>query len=294
MESHRLDGRIAFVTGAGSGLGREIALAFARAGARVAVNDLRPKAAKSVHEELRGLGGALPCGPLIGDVSESSAVAGWFAVLAGATGGQLDVMVNNAGFADTDPETEERTRAQVTEMMQTGRVTTSLEATSRLSDERWQRMLRVHLDGAFHGTREALRLMQPRRSGRVINIASIAGVRPLPNLTPAYAASKASLIMTSLSMAMTVAGTGVTVNCLTPGFVATDALADFVLSTPGNEGKTWDEVESATAIGWRIAVGRFGRPKDIAGLITYLASPMADWITGSNFRIDGGTADWVG
>ncbi len=277
MESHRLDGRIAFVTGAGSGLGREIALAFARAGARVAVNDLRPKAAKSVHEELRGLGGALPCGPLIGDVSESSAVAGWFAVLAGATGGQLDVMVNNAGFADTDPETEERTRAQVTEMMQTGRVTTSLEATSRLSDERWQRMLRVHLDGAFHGTREALRLMQPRRSGRVINIASIAGLTGIGR-TPHYSAAKAGIIGLTRAVARDVAPLGILVNAIAPGYVDTP-----LLDVLGDQ-----RAMQSAIIAAQTPLGRLGEPREIASVALFLAGDGASFFTGQVLSPNGG------
>jgi len=82
-----LDGKVAFVTGGGSGLGREIALTFARAGARVGVNELRPAAAAAVQEELARLGAALPCGPLIGDVADPGAVRTWFGELARATGG---------------------------------------------------------------------------------------------------------------------------------------------------------------------------------------------------------------
>src|SRR6266446_5595817 len=82
-----LDGQIAFVTGAGSGLGREIALSFARAGARVAVNDLRVAAAAAVHEELAVLGAAVSCGPLVGDVSDSARVRGWLETLGRTTAG---------------------------------------------------------------------------------------------------------------------------------------------------------------------------------------------------------------
>src|SRR2546422_6808861 len=93
-----LDGKVAFVTGAGSGLGREIALTFARTGARVAVNDLRAAAAAAVQEELAVLGAAVSCGPLVGDVSDSARVRGWFETLGQTTGGRLDVLVNNAGY----------------------------------------------------------------------------------------------------------------------------------------------------------------------------------------------------
>src|SRR5207247_9672863 len=108
-----LDGKIAFVTGAGSGLGREIALTFARAGARVAVNDLRAAAAAAVQEELAVLGAAISCGPLVGDVSDSAGVRAWFETLGQTTGGRLDALVNNAGYADVDPETHARMRRQI-------------------------------------------------------------------------------------------------------------------------------------------------------------------------------------
>src|SRR5207245_9692414 len=99
-----LDGKIAFVTGAGSGLGREIALTFARVGARVAVNDLRPAAAAAVHEELAVLGAAVSCGPLVGDVSDSARVRGWFEALGQTTGGRRDGPGDTAGHAAVAPE----------------------------------------------------------------------------------------------------------------------------------------------------------------------------------------------
>src|SRR2546430_16444858 len=104
----QLDGKVAFVTGAGSGLGREITLTFARAGARVAVADLRPVAAAAVDAELRALGAALACGPLPGDVADAAAVRGWFERLRDAPGGRLDILVNNARHAATAPEPHPR------------------------------------------------------------------------------------------------------------------------------------------------------------------------------------------
>src|SRR5262245_21225006 len=109
-----LDSKIAFVTRAGSGLGREIALTLARAGARVAVNDLRAATADAVQRELGDA--ALGCGPLVGDVSNSASVRAWFERLAGTTGGRLDVLVNNAGYADVDDETPQRIQRQLEEL----------------------------------------------------------------------------------------------------------------------------------------------------------------------------------
>src|SRR3989442_11824068 len=115
-----LGGKIAFVTGAGSGLGREIALTFARTGARVAVNDLRAAAAAAVQEELAVLGAAVSCGPLVGDVSDSAPVRGWFETPGQTTGGRLDVLVNNAGYADVDPGTPARMRRPIEELTARG------------------------------------------------------------------------------------------------------------------------------------------------------------------------------
>src|SRR5436309_10262507 len=167
-----LGGKIAFVTGAGSGLGREIALTFARAGARVAVNDLRAAAAAAVQEELAVLGAALSCGPMVGDVSDSARVRSWFEMLGQTTGGRLDVLVNSAGYADVDPETHARMRRQIEELTAGGPIVTALDATRRMTDERWSRMLAVHLNGTFFCTREAPGPTVPQGSGRIVNIAS--------------------------------------------------------------------------------------------------------------------------
>src|SRR2546422_10087529 len=164
-----LDGKVAFVTGAGSGLGREIALTFARTGARVAVNDLRAAAAEAVREELAGLGAAVSCGPLVGDVSDSTRVRGWFETLGQTAGGRLDVLVNNAGYADVDPETHERMRRQLGELAAGGPVVTALDATRRMTDERWTRMLPAHLNGTLFCSAAALGLMAPQRSARITN-----------------------------------------------------------------------------------------------------------------------------
>src|SRR5438094_528554 len=147
---------------------------MARLDGKVAFADLRPAAAAAVDAELCALGAALACGPLAGDVADAAAVRGWFERLGDATGGQLDILVNNAGHADTDAETQARLARQVEELMAGGRPTTPLEATARLSDERWLRMLAVHLTGTFFCTRAALPLMVAAGGGRIINMATMA------------------------------------------------------------------------------------------------------------------------
>jgi 3-oxoacyl-[acyl-carrier protein] reductase len=272
-----LEGKIAFVTGAGSGLGREIALGLAAAGAVVGVNDIRRESAERIHAELGALGAALSCGPQVGDVADSSQVAAWIDAVAGATGGALDVMVNNAGYADSDPDTQARLQRQLEEMTQTGRVSTSLEATSRLSDERWARMLAVHLNGTFYGTRAALRLMQPRRSGRIISLASIAGTTGIASV-PHYSAAKAGIIGLTKAVARDVASLGILVNAIAPGYIDTP-----ILDVLGDQ-----RAAQTALLAAQIPLGRLGVAREIAATAVFLASPGASYLTGQVLSPNGG------
>lgn len=269
-----LDGAIAFVTGAGSGLGREIALTFARAGARVAVNDLRAGPAREVAD---ALGASLACEPLVGDVADAGLVRSSFATLARATGDRLDVLVNNAGYADNDEETMRRLAAQVDEAMLTGRATTPLEATARLSDERWSRMLAVHLNGTFFCTREALRLMAPRRAGRIVNMASIAGLTGIASV-PHYSAAKAAIIGFTKAFARDVASQGILVNAIAPGYVDTP-----ILDVLGAQRATQTALVASQTL-----VGRLGEPREIAATALFLAGPGASYFTGQVLSPNGG------
>jgi 3-oxoacyl-[acyl-carrier protein] reductase len=271
-----LDGTIALVTGAGSGLGREIALTFARAGARVAVNDLRPGPAEAVHAELSKLGAAAG-EPLVGDVSDSSQVNAWFAALARATGDRLDVLVNNAGFAEVDPETHAQLTQQVQELTTSGRATTPLDATRRLSDERWARMLAVHLNGTFYCTRAALGLMQPRRSGRIINMASIAGTTGIAGVAH-YSAAKGGIIAFTKAVAREVGAQGILVNAIAPGYIDTPLLDAF-----GEQ-----RAVQTALIAMQTMVGRLGEPREVAATALFLAGPGGSYFTGQVLSPNGG------
>jgi 3-oxoacyl-[acyl-carrier protein] reductase len=272
-----LDGKITFVTGCGSGLGREIALTFARAGARVAVNDLRAAAASAVHDELTALGPPPPCAPLVGDVADSAQVKRWFETLSKATAGRLDVLVNNAGYADMDPETQAQRSRQVEELMSTGRVTTSVDTTSRMPDERWTRMLAVHLNGTFFCTREALGLMAPRREGRIINMASIGGTTGIPGATH-YSAAKGGIIAFTKALAREVGAQGILVNAIAPGYIETpllDVLGD-------------GRALQSTIIASQTVVGRLGEACEVAATALFLAGPGSSYFTGQVLSPNGG------
>ena len=272
-----LDGKIALVTGAGSGLGREIALAFARAGARVAVNDLRAESARATHEALGAAG--LACGPLVGDVADSALVRGWFDAHARATSGRLDVLVNNAGYAELDPDTLARMAAQLQELTTTGQVTTALETTQRMSDERWTRMLAVHLNGTFFCTREALRLMAPARSGRIINMASVAGTTGLAG-SPHYSAAKGGIIAFTKALAREVGPQGILVNAIAPGYIDTP-----LLDVTGEQ-----RAVQTAFIAMQTAVGRLGEAREVAATALFLAGPGASYFTGQVLSPNGGLA----
>jgi 3-oxoacyl-[acyl-carrier protein] reductase len=272
-----LDGKIALVTGAGSGLGREIARTFAGAGARVAVNDLRATAAASVHDELAALGAGVPCGPLVGDVADSSQVRGWFETLAGATGGRLDVLVNNAGYADNDPESQARMARQVEELMAGGRPTTALDTTRRMSDERWTRMLAVHLNGTFFCSREALGLMAPRGSGRIINMASIAGTTGIAGAAH-YSAAKGGIIGFTKALAREVGGQGILVNAIAPGYIDTP-----LLDVLGEQ-----RAAQTMLIAMQTVVGRLGEAREVAATALFLAGPAGSYFTGQVLSPNGG------
>jgi 3-oxoacyl-[acyl-carrier protein] reductase len=272
-----LDGKIAFVTGAGSGLGREIALTFARAGAGVVINDLRADGAARTQAEIAALGAAQPCVPQVGDVSDAAQVERFFAAIAHATGERLDVLVNNAGYADTEPETVQRLTQQLAELTTEGRLTTALEATSRMSDERWTRMLAVHLNGTFFCTRAALRLMHPRRSGRIISLASIAGLTGIGSV-PHYSAAKGAIIAFTKAVARDVAPHDILVNAIAPGYIDTP-----ILDVLGDQRATQTTVLAAQTM-----LGRLGEPREVAATALFLAGPGASYFTGQVLSPNGG------
>ena len=194
----KLKDKVVLITGGGSGLGREMGLTFAREGAKIGVNDIKPESAQNVVTEIERAGGKAR--PFVADVSSSAAVAKMFAEFIAAFG-TIDILINNAGIARS-------------------RETSVATPTHEKTDEDWHKMLATHLDSTFYCTREALKVMIPKQSGRIINLGSIAGTTGLAFASD-YCAAKGGIISFTKSVAREVVPLGVLVNCIAPGFIDT-------------------------------------------------------------------------
>ena len=166
-----LKNKVALVTGGAQGLGKAIALAMARAGADVVICDINPKTLPETEAEIVATG--VRCRGIVCDVSSVESVAGLFKETV-ATFGTLDILVNNAALVQTGARNEEM-RSKFYQMTTTPIPKESLGVTKDFTDEEWHKYWGVNVHGVFYCTREALRIMEPRRSGKIINIASVAG-----------------------------------------------------------------------------------------------------------------------
>lgn len=240
-----LHNKTALVTGASGGIGAAIAKTLAAAGARVVISGTNVEKLNALKSELVDTAVVMPA-----DLSNSEAVAA-LVDAAEKELGQLDILVNNAGLT---------------------RDTLAI----RMKDEDWDAVLNVNLRASFILARAALKGMMKRRSGRIISISSIVGTTGNPGQAN-YAASKAGLVGMSKALAAEVASRNVTVNCVAPGFIATnmtDALND----------------DQKNTINAKIPAGRMGTPADIAAAVLYLASDEAAYVTGQTIHVNGGMA----
>ncbi|MCW5653321.1 SDR family NAD(P)-dependent oxidoreductase [Hydrogenophaga sp.] len=263
-----LDGQVCIVTGGTGGIGSAVCEAFAREGARVAVLDLDAPRAQALAQRLGGRGYAC-------DVSDSAQVNATVDAVA-VDFGRIDVLVNNAGIVGGAEYSRNLARRvhQLDEIQATGAVQTPLNATADLSDEEWRRMLAIGLDGTFFCTRAALRHMQPRRSGAIVNLSSVLGIDGGSGV-PHYAATKAAINGFTRAVAQEVAPLGIRVNAVAPGFIATAMRA---------------ELPEVIARGHVRAtpLGRLGEAREIAETILFLVSERSSFFVGQVLSPNGG------
>lgn len=252
LDSFRLDGKAAYVTGAGRGIGKACALGLAEAGADVAAVDIDSRSAAQTAREIEALGRrslALAC-----DVAKRAEVDAMVKQVADKLG-RLDIALNNAGICIN-------------------------AAAEEFTDEDWRKIMEVNLSGVFYCSRAAGRLLlRQGQGGRIINTASMsAQIVNHPQPQCAYNASKAGVIQLSRSLAAEWAPKGITVNTISPGYTGTELTlersvyhADWKRDTP---------------------MGRLAKPEEIKGAVVFLASAAADFITGHDLVIDGGFTCW--
>jgi len=270
----KLEGRVALITGGGSGIGRAIALLFAEEGARVIVNDVNLRAAE---ETVEPMGCAKERGYAIrADVSSSADVRAMFAEI-DARYGKLDILVNNAGIGETESKMAELNRkgeARLAEMMSGRKIETHWDVTQDLSDEEWHRMIGVHLNGTFFCAREALKLMERKNSGVIINMSSVAALKGIPSASH-YGAAKGGILGFTRSVAQEVASRNIRVNAICPGLIETPMTQAFSPLVKA----------SLTA---QIPLARWAQPQEVAAVALFLASDDSSYFTGQWLSPNGG------
>ena len=249
IERFSLAGKIAVVTGASRGIGRAIALAFAEAGADVAVAARSEDDLETLAKEIDALGRRALA--VRTDVTNREDIESLLDRTVAELGG-IDVLVNNAGGSNfTSPLVGLRPAG-------------------------WDRLLKLNLDSVFHGTQLAAQRMLEHGGGSIIQISSVAGIEGAPGLSP-YSAAKGGVRLFSQAVAKELAGSGVRVNVIAPGWI----------ETPLNDWMTKDKSILQT-IEAMIPMGRIGQADEIVGAAIYLASDASSFVTGSTLVIDGG------
>jgi NAD(P)-dependent dehydrogenase (short-subunit alcohol dehydrogenase family) len=244
--AHVLDGRAGVVTGAAQGLGRAMADGLAAAGARVALLDRQA-------DDVRAAAQAIPgASAHAADITDEGAVR---AAIDDAVQqhGRLDFLVNNAGVRTIEPLME-------------------------MSLEGWRTTLDVNLTGTFNCIRAAVPHMREAGGGRIVNVASVAGLLAFRNRAP-YNVSKAGIIALTKSVALELASEGITCNAVAPGVIETPLTGEY-----------FSDPEMAPRIKENTPLGRWGQPEDLVGPVVFLCGPGAEFVQGETLAVDGG---WV-
>jgi NAD(P)-dependent dehydrogenase (short-subunit alcohol dehydrogenase family) len=243
----RFKDQVALVTGAGRGIGKAIALALAREGADIGLAEIDEQTAQATADEIRAMGRRAFF--KLADIGDCAQAQGWVAEAARELG-RVDIMINNAGVAKGQPFLE-------------------------ISPENWENHLRVHLFGTFYCSQAAARAMAPRKYGRIVSMASVAGLMGPLDLAP-YGAAKAGIIGLTRAMALELADYGITANAIAPGPIDTEMVR-----------AAWSR-EAYEERANHSPINRFGSVDEVARLATFLASPESSYISGAVMVIDGG------
>src|SRR5215475_7609309 len=252
-----LEGQVAIVTGAGRGIGRATALELARLGADIVVAELDRANAERTAAEVQALGRRASVVPT--DVTSRADLA-LMVERTRADFGRIDVLVNNAGIY---------------------RAALPIEIT----EEHWDAVMTINAKAVFFASQAVLPTMIAQKSGAIVSLASMAGrIGSVANLP--YNASKAAVISITKSLALAHAADGIRVNCVCPGFVETDMWTAVSREISGLMGLTVEEFNKRRLA--QVPLGRMERPEDVAGVIGFLASPRAGYMTGQALSVDGG------
>jgi NAD(P)-dependent dehydrogenase (short-subunit alcohol dehydrogenase family) len=249
MAGFSLEGKVALITGASRGIGRAIALRFAQAGANVVVSSRKLESVQAVAGEIAASGGRALA--VQAHVGQSDDVAALVAQAVEAFG-RVDIAVNNAA---TNPHF--------------GPLLTADEG-------QWDKILDTNAKGAFRLCKAVVPPMEAQGGGKIINLTSVAGLRPSPGMG-LYGISKAAIIMLTQVLAVELGPANIQVNAIAPGVIKT-RFSQLLWQTP----------QVSESILAHLPLGRFGEPEDVAGLALYLAAPASDYVTGAVFVVDGG------